>query len=696
MFCGKCGIKLQDGAKFCGNCGAKVFGQVAEADNSKKNENIKNKPFTPVKIEIPKVKFTEVIPPIFEWARDFGEGLAAIQDIGDSGKTSVDGFIDTNGHIVIETKIRNAMSFSEGLCAVSDGKKWGFIDREGNVAIPYQYDEVGNFVNGYSLCKKDEQYVLIDLYGKEIHFEDYDSVFYNSEEMVVNVEKNGKEGLCSCDGNEIFPCNYESIVYHDGLIMADNYSEERNSDVYNISGKEVLHNVDISASNFWHHNDMICIKKNNLYGYYNREGILVIPHKYTSATNFFGGFAFVKEGNEWLSIDKNGDVISVAGLNNGNTRFDYVYDKVGEYGIVEKNSKYGFVDKYFNMVTDIKYDKSRGWEHRDGFYISNYESCSIGKCNGLIDKNGKEIIPCKYDSVFFPFAEEGNVKYGVIKVEHNDKEVYFDLNTGKELFTPGRYDWVGDFHEGYALVKKDEKYGYISCLPGAKALRKEDIGASKIDKEYIKNVKKQEKQELERSKKIEEGQVIEMGGFYWMVLNVVKSKGKALLLSKDCVSYGAYADTRYNNTEDMSTFGKIVFKLTGGQEETYIDDVVWANSAIRSFLNTSFYNKFFSDEEKNRILKTNINTTGKRSNHTYGGEDTSDKLFLLSIEEFKKYMYPGESSIALYNGVNRGWWLRSPGIDNETVASIDIYGEIEMNKYQFADLGIRPAMYIKI
>ena len=276
------------------------------------------------------------------------------------------------------------------------------------------------------------------------------------------------------------------------------------------------------------------------------------------------------------------------------------------------------------------------------------------------------------------------------------KEVYFDLNTGEELFTPGQYDVIYSFCYGYAMIKKGNKFGYISCIPNAKTLTKEDIGASKLDKEYINNVKKREKQELENSKKIEEGQIIEMGGFQWIVLNVVKSKGKALLLSKDCVSYGAYDDTRYNNTEGMSTIGKFVFKLTGGQEKTYIDDVVWANSGIRSFLNTSFYNKFFSDEEKARILKTNISTTGKRSNHTYGGEDTSDRLFLLSIEEFKKYMYPGESSIALYMGTNYGWWLRSPGIDNETVASIDTNGEIDMYKYQFADCGTRPAMYIKI
>lgn len=102
MFCGKCGNKLNDGDLFCGKCGAKTI-QDTKQSVVKKTESAKIKStYKPMKIKIPKVKFTEVIPPMFEWTRDFGEGLAMIQDIGDSGQTSVLGFIDTKGNMVIE------------------------------------------------------------------------------------------------------------------------------------------------------------------------------------------------------------------------------------------------------------------------------------------------------------------------------------------------------------------------------------------------------------------------------------------------------------------------------------------------------------------------------------------------------------------------------------------------------------------
>lgn len=688
MFCGKCGTKLQDGAKFCQNCGAKVGESVAKAKKENKSENLKKVSFKPEKINIPKVKFTEIIPPMFEWARDFGEGLAAIQDIGDSGSTSVVGFIDLRGNLTIDIKIRNAGSFSEGLCAVSiDGDKWGFIDKTGELVIPCIYDKPedlskAKFKNGYCLCKKNDDFVLIDKYGKETIFDDCDEAEYLSDEGFVSITNFSGKGLFDVHGIEIIPCNYSSIdefYFYKDIIRIDTSYFDRN-------GNKIEFEYEPDYGNFVLQSNLIKVQNDDLYGFCNEKGKCIIPCIYKDASDFSEGFAFVKNDFGWMTIDENENIIAKTDVN-----YDSIINNNG-IGTVSLSFRDGIVDKYFNELTKFEYKPAKSLVfnvHHDYARITDNKT----EKQGLIDRNGKEILKCNYDSVI---VKKEDIDQGIVKVKHNNKEVYFDLNTGEELFTPGQYDVIYSFCYGYAMIKKGNKFGYISCIPNAKTLTKEDIGASKLDKEYINNVKKREKQELENSKKIEEGQIIEMGGFQWIVLNVVKSKGKALLLSKDCVSYGAYDDTRYNNTEGMSTIGKFVFKLTGGQEKTYIDDVVWANSGIRSFLNTSFYNKFFSDEEKARILKTNISTTGKRSNHTYGGEDTSDRLFLLSIEEFKKYMYPGESSIALYMGTNYGWWLRSPGIDNETVASIDTNGEIDMYKYQFADCGTRPAMYIKI
>jgi hypothetical protein len=38
--------------------------------------------------------------------------------------------------------------FTEGLAAARDGSRWGYIDGEGQWAIPPQFDEAGPFKNG--------------------------------------------------------------------------------------------------------------------------------------------------------------------------------------------------------------------------------------------------------------------------------------------------------------------------------------------------------------------------------------------------------------------------------------------------------------------------------------------------------------------------------------------------------------------
>ena len=57
------------------------------------------------------------------------------------------GFVDTNGHFVIEPQFVEARSFSNGLAAVFDGTSWGFINTDGELAIDYQFDDVGYFDN---------------------------------------------------------------------------------------------------------------------------------------------------------------------------------------------------------------------------------------------------------------------------------------------------------------------------------------------------------------------------------------------------------------------------------------------------------------------------------------------------------------------------------------------------------------------
>ena len=67
------------------------------------------------------------------------DGLIAVRENGKWG------YINLKGEYVIDPQYADARSFSNGLAAVSDGKKWGFVNKDGELAITYQFTDVGYF-----------------------------------------------------------------------------------------------------------------------------------------------------------------------------------------------------------------------------------------------------------------------------------------------------------------------------------------------------------------------------------------------------------------------------------------------------------------------------------------------------------------------------------------------------------------------
>ena len=192
----------------------------------------------------------------------------------------------------------------------------------------------------------------------------------------------------------------------------------------------------------------------------------------------------------------------------------------------------------------------------------------------------------------------------------------------------------------------------------------------------------------------------------WLVLEV--RGNKALLLSR----YGL--DAKPYNTEKT--------------------DATWERCTLRGWLNQEFLNKAFSSTEQKAILTTNVDNSrsqGYSEWSTSGGNNTQDKIFLLSYAEahqyfavehysyYKdstgKYNYTNVTSrvsptaYAIRNGAYTRskyqtaegepagrWWLRSPGSIQDAAAYVYAGGSL-YDDYVYSGSGcVRPALWINL
>lgn len=137
-------------------------------------------------------------------------------------------------------------------------------------------------------------------------------------------------------------------------------------------------------------------------------------------------------------------------------------------------------------------------------------------------------------------------------------------------------------------------------------------------------------------------------------------------------------------------------------------DVTWETCSLRQWLNSSFLNTAFSEEEQAMIPVVTVPADKAPDHKTSPGNATQDRVFLLSIVELTKYFPSGSSwccRLTGYSLANGGifiddnclWWLRSPG-KTQSCADV-VYNSANIASHYDAYLNyiaVRPAMWIDL
>ena len=141
-----------------------------------------------------------------------------------------------------------------------------------------------------------------------------------------------------------------------------------------------------------------------------------------------------------------------------------------------------------------------------------------------------------------------------------------------------------------------------------------------------------------------------------------------------------------------------------------LEDVTWETSDIRQWLNNEFYTTAFNKAEKAKIQTSLIKNEDNSKYGTNGGNDTEDKVFLLSEKETETLFSNKEERIAkateyatksgVYVNEEKAacWWLRSPGYKSDNAAEVDYDGWVYRHGYDVDGNhdGVRPALHLNL
>ena len=183
------------------------------------------------------------------------------------------------------------------------------------------------------------------------------------------------------------------------------------------------------------------------------------------------------------------------------------------------------------------------------------------------------------------------------------------------------------------------------------------------------------------------------------------AKGKLALLQIASIgSYVQFGD--YNGNTDWKVLAKeddkilVVSKyaIENGPYNTKDTSITWGNCTLRGWLNGTYLTSAFSSDEQSRIMDTLIEDSDNNTDETDTGNNITDKVFLLSKDEVKKYANSDKNRQAtLIDGTSVWWWLRTSGEYSNYAECVGTDGSVMNGNPVHATTGaVRPAMWIDI
>ena len=372
------------------------------------------------------------------------------------------------------------------------GEYWGVVDEEGKVRIAFKYrslryeDNLNDEDNLY-VCRTDRGYGLVSTSSGEILSTTYSDLTDEGGER-WSVRRNGKMGIVKVgevDGSfrveTIVPCEYDQVQ----TINDDEYYFVTNGSLHGLLSwdGETIISCEYNGIDLNEYEGFFSVKRNGRKGLMSRAGEELVPCA-------FDDCGVIDEHFLWARGDKTYGIYSSEGEKVQPCKFNsfFIYDgkkkKEGSlsdfaqldrrqhpdlYAVV--SGKVGTLDsKKFTTKLPCAYDYLSDFAPR--MKITNgvlteqrLAVCRLNGKYGIVNSEGKQIQPMGFDELHKDVSDPSSKELpdmGLARDLHvriGDK--WGILTADGEQLAEVKFDSVGVFHDGLAVVKAAERYGYI-------------------------------------------------------------------------------------------------------------------------------------------------------------------------------------------------------------------------------------------
>lgn len=312
----------------------------------------------------------DVMQAVFDWEFSGYVGdYAVVRHLG------LYGLVNREGEILVDAKytLLEQLSNPNYFRALLDGK-YGVIDYDGNVIVPFECSYVGNMCEDIIVVRDGELYGCYDRHGKLIVPMEYEEIREYAGGM-ARIRYKGRFGF----------------IDNKGEILVAPFSDE--------------------VENFSDGCTLVTIK--GKCGFVNLNGDWIVPPMYDTGGSFSQGLAMLSVGGKCGYIDKTGNFAIPMNFSAAKD-----FDANTKLACVAINNKWGVIDIKGDIILPLEYDEVKITS--DGYlYV-----CHKGLF-GLYDMKGKEIFPVQCDAI--EIRKDGTVfRHGTVGAVLDGQRIRID------------------------------------------------------------------------------------------------------------------------------------------------------------------------------------------------------------------------------------------------------------------------------